>query len=74
MGTGVAQITSCPSAMVTPDIWEVIEFARDARRGAWPVSGGTLEQSQSFLLAARQIWAEEAVHKAPLVAKGIHLE
>ena len=36
-----------------------IELADYAKNGLFPVSGGALEQSQSFLAACRFLWSED---------------
>lgn len=37
-----------------------IELADFAKDGAFPVAGGTLDQSQSFLVACRYLFNEDA--------------
>jgi len=37
-----------------------IELADFAKKGSFPIVGGTLDQSQSFLAASRFFWSEEA--------------
>jgi len=49
---------------VTDDVWDAVLFAEHARHGAFPVTGGTLDQAKVFLEACRFIWNEEATHRA----------
>ncbi len=54
----------CPAEFVGADIWTVLRFAALARRGAWPVAGGTLDQCRWFVDAAAWIWNEQAHWRA----------
>lgn len=58
-GSGDWAITSCPRALITDEIADFIQFADLARDGNFPVSGGMLDQSCSFLDACRFFWAQE---------------
>ena len=40
--------TQCPFELVSEETWEMIDLARDAILGAWPLPGGTLAQCYSF--------------------------
>lgn len=51
---------------MTDDVWEAIEYAELYRQGLPPVAGGALDQSKSFVVAARQIMAEENYWKKRL--------
>jgi len=53
-------IKECPQGMVGREVMNFIELADFAKNGAFPVTGGTLEQSQSFLLACRFLWNEDS--------------
>lgn len=48
---------------------EAIRFAEFASRGAWPVTGGVLDQSQWFLDAERFIHNEQNSTKAEQLHK-----
>jgi hypothetical protein len=56
-GSGKTAVTSCPKKLVTSDIWELIDLAYFAKQGAWPVTGGILDQSASFLDACKVYWS-----------------
>lgn len=61
-------LTGCPLEAVSDDVWSALELAGLARKGHLPVAGGTLDQTQSFLAAARRIWTEEDRWRADLLA------
>jgi hypothetical protein len=63
-GWGHQRITQCPRKLITPDIWRLLQLAEFAEKGAFPVSGGVLEQSDSFLSACRSVWQEVSYWKA----------
>ncbi len=48
-GRGRVMLTQCPLDYVTPDVWELFDFANFADKGVMPVSGGSLDQTQIFL-------------------------
>lgn len=56
---GWIRITQCPKTIVDREIMSFIELADYAKNGLFPVSGGALEQSQSFLAACRFLWSED---------------
>jgi len=47
------RLTRCPRYDVTPAARGIIEMYYFAREGNWPVSGGILDQADSFLSAYR---------------------
>ena len=57
---GRIEITECPLELITPDVWEAIEYAELYEKGLPPVAGGVLNQAKIFIEACRQIWAEQA--------------
>lgn len=57
---GWVKITECPRKIVDRDTMNFIELADFAKDGAFPVAGGTLDQSQSFLVACRYLFNEDA--------------
>jgi len=64
--TGMMPVEDCPEKLITPDIWEAIELANLWEKGIPPVAGGALDQAQSFVSAARFIFAEQNWWKAKL--------
>lgn len=46
---GYLKITSCPLAIITPDIWEAFDAAALAKRGSWPNAGGWLDQPRVLM-------------------------
>jgi len=48
-GTGTIGLKRCPRKFIDPYISTVIRYVAYARDGHWPVAGGILDQSQSFL-------------------------
>lgn len=57
---GQFAVTQCPQLELTPDMNAVIELAELMRRGLPPIRGGSLDQAQQFLDAARLINSETA--------------
>lgn len=55
---GRIRITRCPLLEVTDDVWDVMDMADFYEKGLPPVSGGTLDQSYSFIQACKFIWSE----------------
>lgn len=47
-GYGKVKITTCPQKCVSRAVWDAFDLADHAVNGAWPVSGGVLDQSVSF--------------------------
>jgi hypothetical protein len=37
-----------------------VSLARMAKRGSWPIAGGTLNQTQYFMDYCQAVWADEA--------------
>lgn len=56
---GSVDITDCPLKTVTADVWGIIEAQEFLEAGLAPVAGGLLEQTQSFLDAARFVKSEK---------------
>ncbi len=48
-GTGYVRIPTCPLDYTGSSIWTFASLARFADQGAFPISGGVLDQSESFL-------------------------
>lgn len=67
-GKGYEVVTSCPRRLVAADpmVGWVVDLAEMARKGAWPVAGGVLDQAETFLSAARLVWSEESRCRATL--------
>ena len=59
---GTATFHGCPCRFVN-DIWPALELADFARNGAWPVAGGTLDQTRCFLQVCRWYWDDEDAMK-----------
>lgn len=60
-------LTLCPLAFVTADIWRAIEFADLYRKGIPLVAGGALDQPMQFVRACRLIWAEQDRWKSKMM-------
>ena len=54
-------VKQCPQKEIIPDIGWAMQLARFAKQGAWPVGGGTLDQTASFLAACRIVWQADEV-------------
>jgi len=65
-GKGTFDLASCPKEYATDDVWEMLAAADLAAKGLPPVAGGQLDQTKSFLQAARFIWNEQAAAKAAI--------
>jgi len=63
-GWGTEKITDCPRKIIDQQTWRLLQLADFAEKGCFPVSGGVLEQSDSFLSACRMVWSETAYWKA----------
>lgn len=57
-GGGKQRLTTCPKTIPDAATWRVIQLSEFAERGAFPIAGGVLDQSQSFLDACRICWRE----------------
>jgi len=44
--------------------WFLVDMADHADKGAWPIAGGVLDQSESFCRACRVVWNEDAKWEA----------
>lgn len=49
-------LIGCPLDFILPSAWEILEAARFAEKGHWPVAGGWLDQTQSCLNGVRMAW------------------
>lgn len=65
-GAGREDIEQCPLMLVTDDVWQLIELADLMEKGLPPVSGGALEQANSFIEACRLVWTEQRQYKNKL--------
>ena len=68
--TGTFTITRCPFSDLTPETVELLSVARDARNGAWPVAGGTLDQTPACRDGVRLVESLRASHLADLATEG----
>lgn len=66
----IIMIPRCPYQEVEAWAWNVLDFAEDAEKGHWPLAGGLLDQSASFLAAARFIRSEIDYWKAKALGNG----
>lgn len=64
--SGRILVDGCPVRVAGARAFEIISFAELAAKGLAPRAGGALDQTQSFLDAARFVWGEEAHWKARL--------
>jgi hypothetical protein len=62
-GIGLEILTQCPLDVVSDEAWELMPLLRFAREGQWPIGGGSLDQSQSFLDAMAVYMAERNKHE-----------
>ncbi len=60
VGSEVRILRRCPIKVLPSRIHTVIRFVALARDGHWPVAGGMLDQSQSFIDAHAVVMAEIA--------------
>ena len=63
-GWGHIKITGCPKEEIDNPTLRLIELAEFAEKGAFPVSGGVLDQSAGFMRGARMVWNETEYWKA----------
>jgi hypothetical protein len=63
---GQIRIMDCPLTLITEDVWEMMELASLYEKGLPPVAGGALDQTASFVGAARLIQTETQRHKTRL--------
>lgn len=59
-GSGMATLHTCPNRIVDRQTMAVIRYVGLAKEGTWPVAGGSLDQSQSFLDAFAVVTSEIA--------------
>jgi hypothetical protein len=52
-GRGLLMLSDCPRNLRTEAARRTLEMYQHARDGAWPVTGGVLDQTRSFLQAYR---------------------
>lgn len=57
-GSGFYKLRRCPRQILPGDIMQILRYVAMARDGLWPVAGGSLAQSQSFLDAHAVVLAE----------------
>jgi hypothetical protein len=55
---GVRTFRSCPKAEIPAVVWMCVEAYWYGKRGLWPINGGWLDQSASFLEAFRILHSE----------------
>lgn len=48
-GQGRVKLTTCPLDYIGGGVWTMASLARFADKGSWPITGGTLDQTESFL-------------------------
>jgi hypothetical protein len=66
-GRGYILITQCPHQVLgNCGAWDVIRAAGFAEKGLMPSGGGWLDQTQFFIDALEQVWAEQAQWKRHL--------
>ena len=58
-GQGEIDIECCPLLIIERDVWEVLKYAELYRNGLPPVTGGALDQADSFIAAADYIFDQE---------------
>jgi NADPH-dependent 7-cyano-7-deazaguanine reductase QueF-like protein len=59
--TGRIAVDRCPRVYAGADVWELVELSNYAGEGAWPVAGGTLDQTVSFI-QFRSAWLATLDH------------
>ena len=64
-GSGRWELTECPLRFAGNDAFAVIDAAGDYDRGLPPEPGGSLDQAQVFLDAARFVRADRATWERP---------
>ena len=52
--------------MITPDVWQLIQFAELYEKGLPPVAGGALDQAFCFVEAAMFVMSEKKYWKDKL--------
>jgi len=57
-------LTQCPRMVITAQSGQIVMLAELFKKGLPPVHGGTLDQTEAFLQAARFVWAEQAACEA----------
>ena len=60
VGSEVRTLRRCPLKVLPPSSHTVLRYVALAKDGHWPVAGGMLDQSQSFLDAHAVVMAEIA--------------
>ena len=58
-GKGHHEITGCPLAIVSEDVWTLHRLVRFMDEGLPPVAGGVLDQAEVFLDAMTFVRAEK---------------
>lgn len=62
-GAGHHELTSCPWAMVTPDVSELVRLVDLMQSGIPPVAGGVYDQTPSFISGMTQFENDDAMWK-----------
>lgn len=64
-GRGRETLTSCPLAIVTPDVWGALRMCDHAERGAWPAAGGVGDQAAQFVALVEYVRAVDPSENRP---------
>ena len=59
-GSALITVSRCPQKLIGEDIRMLLRGADLADKGSWPVTGGWLDQSASFVDGVQFVRAEEA--------------
>lgn len=59
-GWGHTKFIGDPMKEVPAELWNCMWLADHAKKGAWPVAGGILDQSQAFMDLCTLQWGYEA--------------
>ena len=70
-GNGSFELTESADEYVDSGIWQCIQLADLAKKGCLPVVGGSLDQANSFLVACRLVWSEQARIRDALEARAL---
>jgi hypothetical protein len=63
-GTGKIRFESCLLKIITVDIWELLDAVEFADKGNLPISGGFLDQTESFMEGLKLVRRLNAKMKA----------
>lgn len=67
---GVWELNECPRTMIDETTADAITYARYARSGFLPASGGMLDQTEWFTDACRMIWNEQDIIEMGMTGNG----